>query len=936
VRLTGFYIDGFGIFHDVLVKDIPPGVVLFLGENEAGKTTLLAFLRAVFFGFPRKDSSKERSYPPLRGGNPGGRVFLSHDSLGDVILERRPGKGGGILSATAVSSGQKIDPAEILGGVTPELFKNVYAFSLSELQSFKELDSEAVRSAIYGASAGAGISLIPKAQAELCRRMDAIFRPRGRDQEINRRLGELEDTRARLEALSAASGRFGDIKEELKVKETGLAAIKDKLSALKEQNSRIEMYKRLWPDWVRLKGLKAELAGLPALPDNLPEDGIAGLDKLLERREGGIKKAETLLMDYSTLCAEIEALKVDDALLSHENAIKEAFNKRDLYLHLKDELGMARIQADAVVAEIEEKKKAMAAEGWGDADKEVLLVRKEAAATLSRCLAELRDCSRGLDFLKDALEDRGKSIDGLKRDIDGRKGSIRRKCLVFSGIFGVLGVFFLFWSIFSIRAAHYGEGGLWAAIAGLLAICGYLARDRFNKDKAINEMAARLSGLEEEVAQKAAEQDLLNSRKTRLREEMERLKTMTGLSGEITQEVLDGVSNAIERAFAAHNEIKEARGRLDRLDAAIKEKEDAVKRYDLDVKAIFKALGRPLEEDARIPAAIKALDDELKFSSGNLIKREEKERQKVKVCEEFSALENELGLLAWDVTALIKRGGAKDEEGFRRLCGIHQKKNAILKEINELEARLKRVSGEKDIEGLGRILKGMDMDMLNIWSKGLITEIGALEKESAAGNQAIGALRREMEQILSSEDNITMLRAEEERLITEIRMLSGKWGALCLAAHIIKETKRIFETGQQPKVIRDASGFLKTITGGAYNQVIIPLEGGVVEAAGPGGARKRPEELSRGTAEQLFLALRLGYILNCAEKGMTMPIIMDDILVNFDPARATNTASAILEAAGTNQVLFFTCHPETVSIFKECAPDVAVYGLKDGRIETAI
>ncbi|MGQ9745528.1 MAG: AAA family ATPase [Dissulfurimicrobium sp.] len=935
MRLTGFHIDGFGIFHNVLVKDIPPGTVIFLGNNEAGKSTLLAFLRTVFFGFPRKDSSKERFYPPLKGGNLGGRIFLHHNTLGDIVLERRQGKAGGILSAHIVQSGQKIDPAEILGGVTPELFKNVYAFSLSDLQSFKDLDSEAIRSAIYGASAGAGMSLIPRAQTELCRRMDALFRPRGREQEINRRLSELEDIRARLEELYAASGRFGDIKEALKAKEMELADINSKLSVLKKQYSTIEMYKRLWPDWMQFKMVKAELAGLPALPDNFPEDGITSLDKLLERQEEGIKKAETLLRDYSTLCAEIEALKVDDALISHENAIKEAFNKRDLYLHLKDELGMALSQANDIRTELEKKKNIMIAEGWWD--KHALLAQKNAIATLSRRISEFKECLKSLDLLKDAIEDRKKLIDGLKKDIEGRKRSARRKHLIFSSATAFLAVLSLFCSILSIRATHYSGGGLWAAIAGLIVICGHLIRQSLERNKTINEMAARLSGLEEEVAQKAAEQDLLNSRKTELKEEMEQLKTMTGLSGEVTQEVLDEASSAIERAFAAHNEIKEAHDRLERLLAAIKEKEDAIKRYDMEVMAIFKALNRPLEKDGGVPAdIIKALDDELRFNSNNLIKREEKERQKVHLCEEFSSLEEKLGLLTRDISALIKRGGANDEEEFRRLCGIHQKKNSILKEINELEARLKKASGEKDIEELGRILEGMDMDMLNTRSERLITEIDTFEKESADKNQTIGALKREMEQIISSEDKITVLRAEEERLIAEIRMLSMKWGALCLAAHIIKETKRIFETEQQPKVIKDASGFLKTITGGAYDRIIIPLEGSIVEAAGPGGARKRPEELSRGTAEQLFLALRLGYILNCAEKCMTMPIIMDDILVNFDPSRTANTASAILKIAEINQVLFFTCHPETVSVFKKYAPAIKVYEFRDGLIEDAI
>ena len=62
-----------------------------------------------------------------------------------------------------------------------------------------------------------------------------------------------------------------------------------------------------------------------------------------------------------------------------------------------------------------------------------------------------------------------------------------------------------------------------------------------------------------------------------------------------------------------------------------------------------------------------------------------------------------------------------------------------------------------------------------------------------------------------------------------------------------------------------------------------------------GGEVRRPEELSRGTAEQLYLALRFGLIEEFARHAEPLPVVMDDILVNFDEART--------ERAGTRQRL---------------------------------
>jgi len=56
---------------------------------------------------------------------------------------------------------------------------------------------------------------------------------------------------------------------------------------------------------------------------------------------------------------------------------------------------------------------------------------------------------------------------------------------------------------------------------------------------------------------------------------------------------------------------------------------------------------------------------------------------------------------------------------------------------------------------------------------------------------------------------------------------------------------------------------------------------------------------------------------------------MDDILVNFDPKRASEAARAIAELANENQVIVFTCHPSTAEILTAHAPQAMVIKLQD-------
>jgi uncharacterized protein YhaN len=103
-----------------------------------------------------------------------------------------------------------------------------------------------------------------------------------------------------------------------------------------------------------------------------------------------------------------------------------------------------------------------------------------------------------------------------------------------------------------------------------------------------------------------------------------------------------------------------------------------------------------------------------------------------------------------------------------------------------------------------------------------------------------------------------------------------------------------------------------------------------IQVIGANGDRYDLDMLSRGTAEQLYLSLRFGYIQEFGRRARPLPVVVDDILVNFDPQRARVAISTMLGLAEKNQILFFTCHPETVSLVKELAQNIPVWRLEGG------
>ena len=169
MRIRGFHIDGFGVHRDFGLDALPPGLTVFYGPNEAGKSTLLAFLRGVLFGYP-DGRSNEPKYVPVGGGVHGGRVTLAwgrrpqesargpqdsgggHQEDGVVVVQRFAGRGKKLeITLEDGRAGDAGDLAERLGHADARLFRSVFAFGLTELQELGSLGDAGIQDQLFSA-----------------------------------------------------------------------------------------------------------------------------------------------------------------------------------------------------------------------------------------------------------------------------------------------------------------------------------------------------------------------------------------------------------------------------------------------------------------------------------------------------------------------------------------------------------------------------------------------------------------------------------------------------------------------------------------------------------------------------------------------------------------------------------------------------------------
>ena len=84
MKVTGLHIDGYGVWSGLKLEGLGEGLNVLHGPNEAGKTTLLQFVRSVLYGFT---PARRKYLPPVRGGRPGGCLDVAGPS-GQFRLDR--------------------------------------------------------------------------------------------------------------------------------------------------------------------------------------------------------------------------------------------------------------------------------------------------------------------------------------------------------------------------------------------------------------------------------------------------------------------------------------------------------------------------------------------------------------------------------------------------------------------------------------------------------------------------------------------------------------------------------------------------------------------------------------------------------------------------------------------------------------------------------
>lgn len=211
----------------------------------------------------------------------------------------------------------------------------------------------------------------------------------------------------------------------------------------------------------------------------------------------------------------------------------------------------------------------------------------------------------------------------------------------------------------------------------------------------------------------------------------------------------------------------------------------------------------------------------------------------------------------------------------------------------------------------------------------VVARKSAQRDELVSSLEKIGLRYGELgEQLARARDMRELDEAKQHYQELRTRMADGKadLANLLTTRFLLEKAVEEWESRSQPEVYRRAGELLSLMTDGAWIRVALSPEGTII-ATDAARNERDPKHLSLGTCQQLYLALRIALLMCADNVGESVPILADDILVNFDSQRRAGAARALAQLARTRQVIVFTCHEEVVEAMGMADPACTVIDL---------
>lgn len=1025
MKITDIHVDGFGVWNTMSAGGLSEQVTLFYGPNEAGKTTLMQFVRAVLYGF--SDERRRLYLPPVFGGTPGGLLRVQNHN-GEYTIERRLEDGDQTVIGRAVvlaengsRQGQHL-LSVLLSGIDESIFHNVFAVGIRELQELATLNDTQAAEQLYNLASGVDrVSLV-----EVMRRLESerlrLWQGEGQPSELAELLGQRNKLSAEIDGLERQTRRWIELAQQQRSLVGEIDGLERKISQFEFDARTAEIAIQVRDKWRKRSELSRQLGKIgqvDALPDGcldrlekLNQDIAQQRDELKPQKQRRLEvrrelAAQPINKDLWERACRIEAMCEHGpwlASLDHEiSHLQQAIAaSRTQLVKYDEELAAAggvalaegvvisprtfqQLQAPAQVLRDAWRKREMARAHYKK-------TRQEASQAVGNLEHELR--GRDPQTFEQTIDRAAHQVKLLRRrmQLDEQIDSIHsqsqhlehdnqelldsqlQRIRLLAGIGGI----FIFGMVLMLTAVfgHYILPIAWEirwglGLLGLLCTAVAMAwktmveqtaqqelnecfqqrealeqelaqalEDREELDRQLptgaGTLATRLAAAEKELRELEAKMPLQIDRQQAERRTHDSKRYRQGIEDELREAkarwrrglraagLPETLSPKHVRQLSAHHEKKSKVQRL------VDEQSERLTKLEGDRNVLVERLA---ELNSNIGLA--AVSDNPHIQLSQLAAALSGQREMVQRRRELQRTEKEVRrelaeglqtLRRWQRSreALFAEARVTDEEQLRERAATLQLIADLTHRREALSEQIVTIIGTHCSEDVIETMLGRGDEELDTRWKLLTSKLQDAQTLLGQLHQRHGEVNQEMKS-LSENQRLAAARFELGCLEQEIAAAVQRWRTLAVTLRMLEDIRESYEAERQPETLSEASLYLQKLTDGKYTRVWTPLGKNELRVD---DAQERPlalDVLSRGTREAIFLSLRLALVAAYGRRGVNIPMILDDVLVNLDAKRAEAAVALLCEfAKAGRQLLFFTCHEHIRNMFLRADVDVRV------------
>lgn len=879
MRINQLDILGFGKWVDKTFQ-LDSNFHVFYGQNESGKSTIHSFIHSILFGFPTRTQKLNR-YEPKSSSKYGGRLHVSDKKYGPVIIERLPhNKVTGEVKLYLANQETLDKPFlnHLLHHTTSAIYNSIFSFDLNELEKINDLKASELESAFLNISV-TGTHQYQRIAENLNTNAKKLYKPSGRVPEINQAIDQLKIYEDELYLAESKNKEYTATLERIEELNKQIEISENKSVQFQKLQQKYEYILKYWEDYSYYLYLKYEF--------QQHEEYLSDDDHQL---------AETLLEENNRISHNMDQLKAELKTLQKENFASEIMDEYVMNKVLYDQLFENEPKLTEQLNKYHQMKHQL--NDKVETNKRLankLKIHDEVPVKVTdNEINEVKQWQKSLNELEDEANDIDKQLYKVKiQNEHGNKNDINaNKKVNLQALMGSMTVFI----IAALISFLLNFGTVVSIVVGVIAaLPTYFV---FGSESSKSDKKSSVSDVDENGT----------NEKNELTNRMQQVYAQMDTVNDSYQHFLNKHRLPDQLSIAEfvinydlYNDFVDQSSRIKALSSSIKTEENKLIESTDNLETLsnlYLANFSPEQRISNLSSMRSGVEKQIKSQNELLFKIEQK-------MEHIKEFEKQLEIIETKLSELFKKYDVKSIVALKRLINESQLNKTKMVDLKKLEQQF------SEYEEISQ--RDLTKERLSRMMEDTTQKIDHLNKNKNEMLEHKATILMELRDLEEGKD-YSLKHQKYENQVSQVKGLIESWLVYRAGEDLINLTIKYHTKEQLPQIFNLATKYFNRLTGGKYIDIL--LEEDLIKVVTANQEFYRVSELSRGTSEPLYAALRLA-VINIQAKELTLPILIDDSFVNLDSNRKLVMYDILEEISEVTQVLFFTFDHSIIERFSD-------------------